>query len=89
METRKRFTKEFKLEAVRLLERSGRPGAEIARQLGIRRTQVYKWATQLKGKGRTRAFLGSRPAPRHTGRDLVRLPEPSHDCGQVLHSDIR
>lgn len=61
METRRRFTKDFKLEAVRLLERSGRPGAEIARQLGIRRNQLYKWAAQLKGKGRTRAFLGSGP----------------------------
>ncbi|MGH8649063.1 MAG: transposase, partial [Burkholderiales bacterium] len=34
---RKVFTKEFKLEAVRLLEGSGRQAAEIARELGIRR----------------------------------------------------
>src|SRR6266852_341212 len=61
MATRKRHTKEFKLEAVRLLAQSGRPGAEVARELGIRRNQLYKWATQLKGKGRTRAFLGSGP----------------------------
>jgi transposase len=61
MATRKRHTKEFKLEAVRLLTQSGRPGAEVARELGIRRNQLYKWATQLKGKGRTRAFLGSGP----------------------------
>jgi len=59
MATGKRHTKEFKLEAVRLLKDSGRPGAEVARELGIRRNQLYKWATQLKGKGRTRAFLGS------------------------------
>ncbi len=61
MATRKRHTKEFKLEAVRLLAQSGRPGAEVARELGIRRNQLYKWATQLKGKGRARAFLGSGP----------------------------
>ncbi len=61
MATRERHTKEFKLEAVRLLTQSGRPGAEVARELGIRRNQLYKWATQLKGKGRTRAFLGSGP----------------------------
>jgi transposase len=69
METRKRHTKEFKLEAVRLLKDSGRPGAEIARELGIRRTQLYKWATQLKGKGATRAFLGS--GPRRAAEDAV------------------
>ena len=61
MATRKRHTKEFKLEAVRLLTQSGRPGAEVARELGIRRNQLYKWAEQLKGKGRQRAFLGSGP----------------------------
>jgi transposase len=72
METRRHFTKEFKLEAVRLLEHSGRPGAEIARELGIRRNQLYKWAEQLKGKGATRAFLGS--GPRRAAEDeLTRL----------------
>jgi transposase len=69
METRKRHTKAFKLEAVRLLKDSGRPGAEIARELGIRRTQLYKWAEQLKGKGRQRAFLGS--GPRRAAEDEV------------------
>jgi transposase-like protein len=33
---RKVFTKEFKLEAVQLLERSGRAAAEVARELGVR-----------------------------------------------------
>ena len=40
MGKRQRFTKEFKLEAVRLLKQSGRPGVEIARELGIRRNQL-------------------------------------------------
>ena len=72
MATRKRHTKEFKLEAVRLLTQSGRPGAEVARELGIRRNQLYKWATQLKGKGRQRAFLGS--GPRRAAEDeLTRM----------------
>lgn len=33
----KTYTREFKLEAVRLMEESGRPPAEIAMELGIRR----------------------------------------------------
>ena len=43
MQKRKRFTKEFKLEALRLMEESGKPAAEIARELGVRRNQLYKW----------------------------------------------
>lgn len=62
MTTRKRFTKEFKLEAVRLLESSGRPGSEIARELGIRRNQLYKWQTEQRAKG-GRAFPGRGPHP--------------------------
>jgi transposase len=50
MATRKRHTKEFKLQAVRLLTQSGRPGAEVARELGIRRNQLYKWTEQLKAR---------------------------------------
>ena len=40
MTTRKTFTKEFKLEAICLLEESGKPAAEIARELGIRRNML-------------------------------------------------
>jgi len=36
------YTKEFKLQALRLLEESGRPATEIAQQLGIRRNQLYR-----------------------------------------------
>lgn len=39
----KTYTKEFKLEAIRLMEESDRPASEIAMQLGIRRNQLYKW----------------------------------------------
>lgn len=60
MERRKRttFTKSFKQEAVRLLEQSGRPGAEIARELGIPRNQLYKWQEQMRAKGAD-SFPGS------------------------------
>lgn len=54
---RKVFTKGFKLEAIRLLESSGRTGSEIARELGVRRNQLYKWQVKLRSKG-ARAFLG-------------------------------
>ena len=58
MGPRQRFTKDFKLEAVRLLKQSGRPATEIARELGIPRNRLYKWATELDTHG-AGAFPGS------------------------------
>ena len=43
MKKRNQFTREFKLEAVRLLEEGDKPPADLARELGIRRNQLYKW----------------------------------------------
>lgn len=51
MQKRKTFSKEFKFEAVRLLETSGKPAADIARELGVQRNQLYKWQEQLRAKG--------------------------------------
>lgn len=58
MKKRQSFTKEFKLEAIGLLESSGKPAAEVARELGIRRNQLYKWAEQLQTKGKDSVFPG-------------------------------
>jgi len=49
--TYKTFTREFKLEAVRMMDKEDRPAAEVARELGIRRNQLYKWKEQLSQKG--------------------------------------
>ena len=53
----KTYTKEFKLEAVRMMQESGRSPSEIAMELGIRRNQLYKWAEQLEASGES-AFKG-------------------------------
>ena len=44
----KTYPKEFKLEAVRLMESSA---ADVARELGLRRNQLYKWKEQLEKNG--------------------------------------
>ena len=44
---RARFAKEFKLEAVKLLEAGQKPATQIALELGIRRNQLHKWQAQL------------------------------------------
>ncbi|MCK4710321.1 MAG: transposase [Gammaproteobacteria bacterium] len=45
------YTKEFKLEALRMMDESDRPTSEVAMKLGIRRNQLYKWKEQLEKKG--------------------------------------
>ena len=47
---RRRFTKEFKEEAVRVLEHDERSGAEVARSVGIDRGVLYRWQRELRGK---------------------------------------
>ena len=66
------FTKEFKLEAVRLLDAGKQPAAAIARELGIKREKLYAWRTQLRERGPTRSTIGpadprARRAPRSGG----------------------
>jgi transposase len=62
MKQRQVFSKEFKLEAVRLLESSDRPAAEVARQLGVRRNQLYKWQQELRRHGNEAFARAGRPA---------------------------
>ena len=57
MTKRKKYTSEFKREAVRLMESSEKPSTDVARQLGVRRNQLYKWKEQLDRRG-AEAFPG-------------------------------
>ena len=40
---RRSYTEEFKREAVRLMESSGKPVAQLARELGINDNNLYRW----------------------------------------------
>ena len=48
---RQTFSPEFKREAVRLLETSGKEAAQLARELGVRRNQLYKWKDEIDAYG--------------------------------------
>jgi transposase len=48
--TRRQFSREFKLEAVRLAKESGKPQAQIARELGIRPDMLRSWKRQAEGR---------------------------------------
>ena len=54
---RRQFTDAFKSEAVRLTRESGRPVAQVARELGILDNVRYRWRSeqhQIESQGRTR-----------------------------------
>ena len=71
MTIRKSYTREFKLEAVRLLEEGIRTPAEIARELGIKRTLLYRWREQINEKGEAVFPGGGRRSP--ADAELARL----------------
>jgi len=55
--TRRQCTDAFKSEAVRLTRESGRPVAQVARELGISDNVLYRWRSeqqQVESQGRTR-----------------------------------
>ena len=45
------LTPEFKQEAVRLLETSGKSGIQIAKDLGISDTILYRWRQEMRAPG--------------------------------------
>lgn len=69
-DTRRRYTDDFKQEAVRLVRDSARPVAQVARDLGIPENVLYRWRTphqQAIAQGTTCA------AQRTEAEELTRL----------------
>ena len=54
---RRSFSKEFKLEAVRLIIEGGHPISQVARDLGIRDTVLGRWKQEYE-KDQRNAFPG-------------------------------
>ena len=80
----KTYTKEFKQEAVRLMDETGRPPAEIAMELGIRRNQLYKWKEQLQDKG-AEAFAGRKGRPKKENQnELITLKQENERLKEEL-----
>lgn len=66
----KTYPKEFKLEAVRLMDETGKPPSEIARELGIRRNLLYKWKDTIMAQG-DKAFPKKRGRPKKEDQSEV------------------
>jgi len=70
MEERRRFSAEFKREAVRLMRDSGKSVAVVARELGVPRNRLYKWQSDVERKPEPFSGSGRRPEPE---AELARL----------------
>ena len=66
-----RYSKEFKLEAIRLLNEKAKPIAELAKELGVKRTFLYRWRAQLRRKTEANAF-NNEPWPKQEKSDELR-----------------
>ena len=77
MAERRRFTPEFKRQAVQLLNAGQRPAAEIARELGIPRNRLYKWQKDVAAHGGAFPGSGRQAEP---AAELIRL---KHELARV------
>jgi len=75
----KRYSREFKLEAVRLAALGEKPKAQIARELGIRVNQLRKWRLEFEAEDRVGGVpkqpVASQDDPRELRRENARLRE--------------
>ena len=55
--TKKRFDRDFKVSAVKMVTEGGHKATEVARSLGIHQTQLYRWKRQFGDQGQ-KAFPG-------------------------------
>ena len=49
--SRRRFDRDFKLNAVHLLDSSDLPLAQVARSLGVHDSMLRRWRNQVRAKG--------------------------------------
>ena len=73
MKGRGPYTHEFKLEAVRLLRKGEKPATQLAMELGVKRTLLYRWRDEYAARGDA-AFSGKPgPKPSAQAAEMVRL----------------
>ena len=67
---RRRYTEEFKQEAVQLVRESAHPVAQVARDLGIPDNVLYRWTAQHR---QAEAHGTTRAAQRAEAEEFTRL----------------
>jgi len=68
----RRFSREFKLEALKRLGAQEKPASQLALELGIRCNMLFKWRDQLRAKGEA-AFSGAGRPPKSERSELARV----------------
>lgn len=68
---RRQFTREFKLEALRLTQEGGMTAAAAAKQLGIKADDLYRWKREVS-RDPNAAFVGNGNRPPDDEK-LIRL----------------
>jgi transposase len=82
---RKRYTTEFKIEAVRLYETSGKSASQIERELGIGQGNLWRWKRQHGSDSRSGARdLGDRTPEQERIRALERENEILRQEREIL-----
>lgn len=76
-------TREFKFEAVKMCEESGRSVAEVARELGIRENDLHAWRKTIKEQGE-KAFPGRGKRPTDDAAQLKRENERLREENAIL-----
>ena len=83
MTKRTRYSDEFKRQAVEMLKSRETTGVELARELGIRQNQLYKWREELQRKG-DEAFKGSGRPPKDQASEVSRLKQENKRLKEEL-----
>lgn len=86
--TRRRFSREFKREAVRLSELGDKGVSQLERELGLSRGQLSHWRREAQARGED-AFLREKRSPEEQERDalqaeIARLREERDILKKVL-----
>ncbi len=77
--SQRRYSQEFKRDAVALLRSSGRPVAEVARELGVTDTSLGAWARELKKGSRSTEMTEEEKAEAAQLRKRIRELEQEID----------
>lgn len=82
MSKRTLYTREFKLEAVRLLQTGQKPTSELAMQLGVKRSVLYRWRDEYERDGEY-AFRGSGKSKPSTAQRDQQLKTLQHELAEL------
>ena len=73
-----RYSKEFKVEAVRMLNAAEKPATELAADLGVKRSLLYRWRDQINEKGDA-AFTGAGRPSKENQSEISKLKQELKD----------